>query len=265
MRKVKLSIVTVCYNSSKTISNCIESVLRQNNNNYEYIIIDGASDDGTVEIAKTYKEKFEEKDIKYTIISEPDLGIYNAMNKGIDRVSGEWILYLNSDDEFYGNKAIRDFLNSDFDSYDVVYGDVVIKTKDSYIFQKAGELERLKSGTEMPFCHQSTFTKTSILKQFHFDENYKIIADIDLYLRILENNGQFCYIEQYISIFSNEGVSQTNRIKSIREAKVMLKHHAELNIMKEMKLNSFIIWYRLKSVLPVRIQNNIKKLLKGKL
>ena len=108
MRKVKLSIVTVCYNSSKTISNCIESVLRQNNNNYEYIIIDGASDDGTVEIAKTYKEKFEEKDIKYTIISEPDLGIYNAMNKGIDRASGEWILYLNSDDEFYGNKAIRE-------------------------------------------------------------------------------------------------------------------------------------------------------------
>ena len=96
-----LSIVTVCLNAEQLIGRTIDSVLRQDMDDYEYLIVDGASADRTLAIAESYRPAFDEKGIRYTIVSERDSGIYNAMNKGARLASGEWICYMNAGDAFF--------------------------------------------------------------------------------------------------------------------------------------------------------------------
>ena len=103
----KISIITIAYNSEKTISRTIESVYNQTYQPYEYIIVDGLSKDSTVEVAKQYEQKFKEKGIIYRIISERDKGLYDAMNKGITMAEGELIGMINSDD-WYEPDALKE-------------------------------------------------------------------------------------------------------------------------------------------------------------
>ena len=123
---IKVSIITVCYNSEKTIRRTIESVLNQTYDNIEYIIVDGASTDQTMDIVKEYEPKFSGR---MRWISEPDEGIYFAMNKGIDMAAGELIGLLNSDDTYESNavKSIRDALVSE--PYQILYGFARVYTK----------------------------------------------------------------------------------------------------------------------------------------
>jgi len=123
-KKPLVSIVTVCYNSEKTIRDTIESVLNQTYRNIEYILVDGASKDSTVDIIKSYEEKFREKGISYKWISEPDTGIYNAMNKGIDMASGEWCYFLGSDDILFDKNVILSITNELLDVNCIYYGEV---------------------------------------------------------------------------------------------------------------------------------------------
>src|SRR5690242_18447201 len=104
--ETKISIVTVCFNSAKTIADTIESVLNQDYKPHEYILVDGASTDRTVQIIKTYEDVFRERGISYLYISEPDRGIYDAMNKGIAMATGELIGIVNSDD-WYEKDALN--------------------------------------------------------------------------------------------------------------------------------------------------------------
>jgi len=246
---MKLTVATVCFNSEKTISRCIESVLNIQSNDFEYLIIDGKSNDHTVEIAESYKGTFAKRNIIYKIVSEEDTGIYNAMNKAAFLASGDWIIYLNSDDFFYKQDGIQQFLSNSYDDFEVVYGDVMVLKNGEMYLQKPRELDRLKSGSEMPFCHQSTFTKINVLRQYTFDESYRIIADIDSFLRMYEDGLHFSYIPICISVFSNDGISQTNRIASIIEGKKLLKSHRCYSIGKMVELNLRILWYGMKKIL----------------
>ena len=103
---IKVSVVTVAYNSEKTIAKTIESVLNQTYLEIEYLIIDGASKDRTVQIAKSYQKQFDDKGYTYRIISEPDCGMYDALNKGVALAQGEIIGQINSDD-WYENNALQ--------------------------------------------------------------------------------------------------------------------------------------------------------------
>lgn len=253
---MKLSIVTVCFNAEKTIKRCMESVYCLNSSDFEYIIIDGKSIDNTLLIIQTFYPKFKEKNIDFKIISEKDSGIYNAMNKAIDLANGEWVIFLNSDDYFSDRNSIKTFMENNYKNYDVVYGDVIVKKQNNMIYQKARSLRLLRSGTEMPFCHQSTFTKLNILKKYRYNENYRIIADIDLYLRIFENEGKFYYLPEYITIFSDTGLSQTHRIESIFEGKHLLKAHDCYSLDRIIVLNGYIIWYKFKKIIPKYIKKH---------
>ena len=199
---MKLSIITVCYNAEKYIGACIDSVLALDANDFEYIIIDGLSTDSTINIARSYESAFLHKKIPYQIISEKDIGTYDAMNKGIFIAKGDWILYMNSDDRFFDKKCINNFMSSNLERYGVVYGDVIAVKDEKTIYRIPEKLERLKSGVEMPFCHQSAFTKRELLKQYLFDLKYWIVADIELYLRMYENNIEFMYMPGCIAYFS---------------------------------------------------------------
>ncbi len=257
---MRLSIVTVCFNSEKTIQKCIESVLNAAENNFEYIIIDGKSSDLTLEIANSYVLPFRDKGIEYKIISEEDTGIYNAMNKAVLVAQGDWILFLNSDDYLYDKNSLTELMsNSELDRYDVVYGDILVSFDNQLMLQKPRDLKRLKSGIEMPFCHQATFTKASVLRRFGFDEKYIIISDIDSFLRMYEAGLDFFYIPKIIAVFSNDGLSQTHRIESIYEGKVLLKSHNCYSLDRILDLNLRLLWYKIKKIVPYRLIKILRK------
>ena len=185
---MKISIITATYNSGKTLRDTIESVLRQSYTDYEYIVKDGGSKDDTLEIVKAYAPKFGDK-IK--AISEPDQGIYDAMNKGIQMATGDVIGILNSDDFYTSADALQviadTFANNDIDA---TYGDIHFVNDDdlskcvryysSAIFRRSF----MRFGL-MP-AHPSFYCKKAVYEKYgSFDTSYKVAADFENLLRII--------------------------------------------------------------------------------
>jgi len=211
MRNEKISVITVCYNSVKTIEQTILSVLNQSNHNYEYIVIDGKSNDGTIDIIHKY-----EKNINY-FISEPDEGIYDAMNKGIQVASGDIIAFLNSDDLYYEYTIER--VLSEFESgiYDIVCGDVIAQTKDNIPVYRKGEVGEVIY-YKMPVCHQAVFAQAVVFSQIGiFDLQYKIAADYDWLLKAYINGSKIKYINEPLASFCCGGFSSQERMTRINE------------------------------------------------
>ena len=184
---MKISIITVCYNSSQTISRTIESVLAQNNVQLEYLIIDGASKDNTVQIAESYRVSFEQKDFVYHVQSEPDKGIYDAMNKGVQLASGDVIGILNSDD-YYATDDVLSSIIACFEKNDIdsVYGDLLyVKDGKPYRYWKSGKQKSFRSGWMPP--HPAFFLKKTVYEKYGlFRLDCGINADYELMLRFLE-------------------------------------------------------------------------------
>ena len=177
LKKPKISIITVAFNSAKTIKGTIESIISQDYNNIEYLIIDGGSTDGTMDIVKSYSEH-----VKY-YVSEPDNGIYDAMNKGIRAATGDVIGILNSDD-FYPNSFVLSNVTKLFQKYscDAVYGDLVyVKANDINKIKRywqAGEYStsKIKNGWMLP--HPTFFVKKKIYIRYGlYDTDLKTAAD----------------------------------------------------------------------------------------
>lgn len=185
---MKISIITVCYNSEKTIENTILSVINQDYENIEYIVIDGNSTDNTLKIINKYKDKINR------IVSENDNGIYDAMNKGIRLCNGEIIGFLNSDDYYANNDIINKIVNKfGENSPDAVYGDLEYihsKTYEVIRYWKSGEYKNnlMNSGWMPP--HPAFFIKKKIIDKYgSFNLDYSISADYELMLRFIHKNG----------------------------------------------------------------------------
>ena len=208
--EVKLSIITVCRNAEKTIQNTIESIVSQSYTDFEYIVIDGKSTDSTYEIIKTYDSKFHNKGIRYIHISEKDNGIFDAMNKGITKASGEWINFMNADDTFHDKEVLESVFggNNDYTSIDVIYGDTVRIDKTGKVLGKGRNIDSIK--LNMPFCHQSSFTRSNLMKKKGFDLNYQV-SDYNFFLRVYIEGCRFYYIERIITDYSLEGYSNRNK------------------------------------------------------
>lgn len=201
---IKVTIVTVTYNAVSTIEQTILSVINQTYSNIEYIIIDGGSADGTMDIVKKYADRIS------CIISEPDKGIYDAMNKGIKVSTGEWINFMNSGDIFYNYDVVTNMMKCQLFDCLVIYGKTIVKYLwGTYIITPA-EMSILSK--TMPFCHQSTFVRTAYLKDNMFDLNYRITADYKLFHFIYVNYpNSFFYFSDIISEYDSiNGVSSVN-------------------------------------------------------
>ena len=221
IKNPKISIITAVLNSAKTIADSIASVVSQEYDNIEYIIIDGGSTDGTINIVRQYAAN-----IKY-FSSEPDNGIYYAMNKGIEVASGDVIGILNSDD-FYSNSFVISNVAKTFEEKgcDAVYGDLVyVKTKDiSKItrYWKAGEYSttKIKNGWMLP--HPTFFVKSEVYKRFGlYNTDFKSASDYEMILKLLyKNNIVAYYIPMILVIMRRGGKSNRsvfNRIMANKE------------------------------------------------
>ncbi len=225
--KPLISVITISYNAEREIGKTIESVLAQNFTDYEYVFVDGASKDGTVAVIESYRERFEAAGVHYRVTSEPDKGIYDAMNKSVDRAEGEWLVMMNAGDCFADANVLRDmFAGKKYDA-DIVYGDTIqVESCKGVVYRRetaAAPADTIGNG--MPFCHQSVFVRGAVMKEYGFDTSYKISADYDLFLRCYKDGKKFAHVRRVVSVFDCSGVSSSNAAAAKAEASAMRKKY----------------------------------------
>ncbi len=217
-KNVLVSIITVCYNSEKTIRKTIESVVSQTYKNIEYLIIDGGSKDTTIDIVKEYQKKY--PFIKY--VSEPDNGIYDAMNKGIKMAQGDIIGMINSDD-YYELDAVENIVkNMTDDKYQVIYGYMNIYKNN--VLEKTEMYYHWAINKNM-INHPTCFiTKDLYRDKFMYDTKYKSCADYDFMIKLSKmSDVKFIPLNKIIANFNYGGVSQ--KVDSHIECAKMLYSH----------------------------------------
>jgi glycosyltransferase involved in cell wall biosynthesis len=199
-----ITVVTVVRNGEKTIEETILSVINQTYSNIEYIIIDGASTDGTLDIIKKYEDK-----VDYWI-SEPDKGIYDAMNKGIELATGDYIALLNSDDWYEQDTCEIVVKKINEVKADVYFG--IIRVIDRYnnktIFIHGNNI--ISKKPEM-IAHPTCFISRDIYSRFKYDIKYKSASDYDFIIRVYKSNASFCFIERTMVNFRTGGISESLR------------------------------------------------------
>lgn len=172
-------------------------------------MVDGGSTDGTIDIIKKYESKIAK------FISEPDKGIYDAMNKGAQMATGEWILFMNSGDTFANENVLSNVAERIYDDSDVIYGDNLMVYKSKTIYHKAKFFS--KKDINLPFNHQSAFVRSALAKQNPFNLSYKIAGDYNFFYNLYISGKKFQYIPLPIANYSMDGMSQSHVIKTFRE------------------------------------------------
>lgn len=237
--KPLISIITVVYNGKKYLEETIHSVINQTYDNVEYIIIDGGSTDGTLDIIRKY-----ENQIDYWI-SERDHGIYDAMNKGITLASGEWINFMNAGDIFYNTTVIKEIFLQKIHYCDIIYGHHEVRYPNKKRIAVVGQMKDLWKGSQ--FSHQSAF----ISSHFHINNKFNITnrigADFEFFYNSYKNGVHFKFVDIIISSISSGGLSDIMRIDSIVGAWNVVK--------KDSKTNVYYIYLILKEMLKYRIKN----------
>lgn len=203
---MKLSIITINYNNKAGLEQTISSVITQTFKEFEWIIIDGGSSDGSKDLLEKYQDYF-----SYWC-SEPDEGIYNAMNKGIEYANGEYCFFLNSGDRLHDKHVIANVVN-EMDGIDYVSGNVWC-VNDNYEYEKIYKTPQVLSKyyiLELTLGHQCTFIRTTMLKRHPYDESLKIVADwAEMFYEFLFNKRTYKHIDVVISDYPVGGVADQN-------------------------------------------------------
>ncbi|MBK2297064.1 glycosyltransferase family 2 protein [Francisella philomiragia] len=202
-----VTVITVVYNAKELLEGTILSVLEQAYPNIEYIIIDGGSTDGTLEIIQKYQDRIS------SYISEPDCGIYDAMNKGIALAKGQWLNFMNAGDSFYSKDVLQKVFAHEF-SQDiaVIYGNTDIGHK---ILKYKSELNLTDMAQGMMLCHQSSFYRLDSSIKYNLE--YKICADQDFTMQYFKQGKSSRYLDITISKYDLDGISSQNLNKILKE------------------------------------------------
>lgn len=212
---LKFTVVTVVYGAETVIRRTIESVLKQTYAPYEYIVIDGESKDNTLQIVSEYEEKFAEKNICLRVLCEKDTGIYNAMNKGVELASGDFISFLNAGD-YYEEDALES-INAFYqeDSFELIYGGLHYINPNGTVINKMSKNDEHGIVTSRHWNHPSMFLSTQIYKQYGFNEKFRVYADFDLYLKMRKKGVKIRVIDRVITNFVADGVSTNTNMKKV--------------------------------------------------
>ena len=209
----KISIVTINFNNSTGLKKTTESGVSQRSVDFEFVVIDGGSEDGSKDIIELYESK-----INYWV-SEKDNGIYHAMNKGIRACSGDFILFLNSGDFLYNDTIIESVIENLSDEDEIVYGDVLLRNEKNNWEKIQVHPEELKFSYfyKQTICQQSCFIKKALFEKiFYYNEEYKIVSDWEFFIyAIYIERVKTKKINQVISIYDTTGISGNNNLRPI--------------------------------------------------
>jgi len=221
MFQPKLTVITIVFNDAKHIERTMLSVLGQIYPNIEYIIIDGLSTDGTLDIVKKHQDKISK------LISEKDQGIYDAMNKGLTAATGDYVLFMNSGDEFYANDTVAKVFATAEDA-DIYYGETeMINDKGESLGQRRHKAPEkftwhsFKYG--MSVSHQAIYVKRSIAEPFN--RQYELSADIDWILNAAKKAKTIVNTRQYVARYLVGGMSKKRHRQSLKERFDIMKKH----------------------------------------
>lgn len=233
---MKISIITINYNNKDGLQKTIDSVITQTFKNFEWIVIDGGSTDGSKELIEKYAQH-----ITYWV-SEPDKGIYNAMNKGILKATGDYLSFMNSGDTYYDNTTLDIVYNKMSESNaDIYYGNSLYIYKDKErVFYTPPKLTLydLYKGT---ILHQASFIKRELFQKQGYDETLKIVSDWKMWLVWILQDKEFKYIDLIISRFDAYGISTTNTNLVNEERNIVINEQLPLQVQHSLdQLNHFI-------------------------
>jgi glycosyltransferase, group 2 family len=220
----RISIITICYNAASTITRTLRSVSAQTYPNIQYLIIDGASKDNTLELVRELAPEAE-------VYSERDKGIYDAMNKGLDRATGDYVWYVNAGDALASPTTVEDLVRATCtgDSLpDVLYGDTrLIDAEDHDLglrrLRPPLQLDWRSFRSGMLVCHQAFVAKRSISP--HYDLRYRFSADVDWCIRVLKEAKTTAFYPEPIALYLNEGTTTANHRASLIERFHVMRHH----------------------------------------
>ena len=220
----RISIITICYNAASTITRTLRSVSAQTYPNIQYLIIDGASKDNTLELVRELAPEAE-------IYSERDKGIYDAMNKGLDRATGDYVWYVNAGDALASPTTVEDLVRATCtgDSLpDVLYGDTRLIDAEDYDLglrrlRPPHQLDWRSFRSGMLVCHQAFVAKRSISP--HYDLSYRFSADVDWCIRVLKEAKTTAFYPEPIALYLNEGTTTANHRASLIERFHVMRHH----------------------------------------
>lgn len=228
---MKISVATVCFNAVSVLEKTIVSVLDQKRIDFEYLIIDGGSTDGTIDVIKKYEDR-----ITFWK-SEPDKGVYDAMNKAIKYASGNWINFMNAGDYFVDEEVLFRVFKCVNNNYDVIFGDTVgLINGKLYRKECRPFYEHLPLHQSMGFVHQSSFVKLNLAKQYPFDLKYELAADYNMMISLYKLGCRFLYVKEVVAFYEGNGLSDKKKKKHIEELYEIDYPNRKINLFFSYKL-----------------------------
>ena len=225
----KFSIITVTYNAGAVLEDTIQSVITQTYRNVEYIIVDGGSKDHTLDIINRYREHI------HTLVSEPDKGLYDAMNKGIRLATGDYLCFLNAGDELHEDDTLQLMVHSitGTELPDVLYGETAIVDEEGHFLR----MRRLSAPEDLNWknfkdgmlvCHQAFFPRRELAEPY--DLRYRFSADFDWCIRIMKKSHTLHNTHLTLIDYLNEGMTTRNHRASLHERfRIMCRHYGYLS------------------------------------
>jgi glycosyltransferase involved in cell wall biosynthesis len=224
---ISLSVITVTYNAEPTLERTIKSVLEQTYPHIRHLIVDGESKDGTVALIQQYEHE------KMAWVSEPDNGLYDAMNKAVTMAEGDYLCFLNAGDTFFATDSVEKMMHSFYDdnSPDILYGETAIVDEDNAFLR----MRRLRAPVRiswksfrmgMVVCHQAFIVKRELFEPY--DLSYRFSSDFDWCIRMMKKAKTILNTRLTLINYLNEGMTTTNRKASLKERyRIMVKYYGE--------------------------------------
>lgn len=239
----KFSVITVTYNAESVLEDTILSVISQTYHHVEYIIVDGASKDSTLSIINRYKDRITK------VISEPDKGLYDAMNKGMRQATGDYLCFLNAGDSFHEDNTLQQIVHTitEKELPDVLYGETALVNNERHFLRmrrlSTPEVLTWKSFKQgMQVCHQAFFAKTSLAEPY--DLQYRFSADFDWCIRVMKKARTLHNTHLTIIDYLEEGMTTQNRKASLKERfHIMARHYGMISTV------AHHAWFVLRAVL----------------
>jgi len=207
-----ITVITVVLEAKTNLEKTIRSVAEQDYDRIEYLVIDGGSTDGSIDVIRQYPS------VVSKWLSEKDDGIYSAMNKGVRMASGEWVCFLNAGDVFVNSGIIRQVAEEAYlspEPPEIIYGSVLVQKSNGGFVERIAQSPR--NSHRMYFCHQSAFVRLTLLRQYPFDEKYRLSSDLKFFKKCYSENKRFVRMDFPIVTYDTSGLSNADRERGLRE------------------------------------------------